>query len=291
MADNTQREEMILKLGTKGDDAANVVSVAATMNGIDALLREIHNACDKNHDFLLKARPFKKGSFDIPLELVVVGVATLNWPVIRDMVSIFAEYLKLKKLLRGQEPRFEGQSIIIRDSTIQVENMTLNLLREHSTGTRAMSDAFHTLENDPDVSGLAILQPAKTRPLLRVKRTEFPYYREATPSQSISIRKTNTSREILVVASPVLESTPKAQRWKWRFAWKGIYIRARIVDPTFLDTVKTGEPFSNGDRLEADLTITQEYDKLRDDYLNVDYTVTRIWRHIPRPRQGRLFNQ
>ena len=292
MADDFQREEIVLKLGTRKGDEANAASVAATMHGIDTLLNEIHDACDKNHEFLLKARPFKKGSFDIPLELLIIGAAALNWPIIDDILAILGEYLKLKKLLRGQDPQVEDNSVVIRNSKIQIENMTLNLLRQPTRGTRAISDAFSRLEDDGDISGVSIIQPTKTKPLLRVRRVEFPYFREDVASQPVPIVRAETKREVLVVVSPILDPAPEVQKRKWMFLRNGTYIRVRIADPAFLETVESGQPFRNGDRVEADIVISQEYNKSLAEYRDVDYTVTKIWHYMARPRQrqGHLFD-
>jgi hypothetical protein len=76
---------------------------------------------------------------------------------------------------------------------------------------------------------------------------------------------------------------------KWEFKWHGMNISAPIKDPNFYDDfAKHNFTIAPGDEFQARLAIHQERDDLSGVYSNTEYEVLHVYRHVSRPRPGRL---
>lgn len=100
--DQSQRESLTIRLGTQGAEA-DAAAVASTMQAVAAIVEETQIQLKSNQQVLLKARPFAKGSFEIPLDLILVGTASLfeTHPLLSCILDILKEYLKVRQLLKG----------------------------------------------------------------------------------------------------------------------------------------------------------------------------------------------
>jgi hypothetical protein len=76
---------------------------------------------------------------------------------------------------------------------------------------------------------------------------------------------------------------------KWEFKWHGINISAPIKDPNFYDDfAKHNFTIAPGDEFQAKIAISQKRDDLSGVYSNTKYEVLHVYRHISRPKPGRL---
>jgi hypothetical protein len=76
---------------------------------------------------------------------------------------------------------------------------------------------------------------------------------------------------------------------KWEFKWHGINISAPIKDPNFYDDfAKHNFTIAPGDEFHAKIAISQKKDDLSGVYSNTKYEVLHVYRHISRPKPGRL---
>jgi hypothetical protein len=80
----------------------------------------------------------------------------------------------------------------------------------------------------------------------------------------------------------------KKHLWKWYFIYQGNIISARITDVSFNEKMDIGESFSMGDCLKVKLLITQAFDRNLDTYVNKNYEITEVYKHIRRGEQSNL---
>lgn len=69
----------------------------------------------------------------------------------------------------------------------------------------------------------------------------------------------------------------KRSKRKWQFNWQGINISAAIADPEFFDKMEERKiSLSQGDALDADLSITQHFIEDANVWENVAYEVVKV---------------
>jgi hypothetical protein len=89
----------------------------------------------------------------------------------------------------------------------------------------------------------------------------------------------------LYIVKAILERNNR----KWEFKWHGMNISAPIKDPNFYDDfAKHNFMIAPGDEFQARIAIHQKRDDLSGVYSNTKYEVLHVYRHISRPRPGRL---
>ena len=76
------QEEITISLESK-ESEVDAEAVASMIRAITAIVAETQRELNANEQILVKARPFSKGSFEIPLDLVLVSAASLfDTPII-----------------------------------------------------------------------------------------------------------------------------------------------------------------------------------------------------------------
>jgi len=285
MTSNNQENIVVEFEPESKDDSVNVKTVSSTLNALDSITNEIFTEYDKNSEFLLKARPFQKGSFEIPLDLIAIYGATAIpfMPVLKDVLRIMKEYFKIKNLLKGETPKIENNNIIIDNKRIKVDNITVNLIQPDNHSNKLISEAFTQIEGDKSIKNVYIRKEKTLESIAEVSRDQFRYY-SILPSKDIPTREI-THSEKLTIFSPVFDD-----KSKWRFIRDGNKISANILDTDFIDKVNKGEPFRSGDKLEVKIQITQEYDKDADCYIDKSFSIIEIIKHIKRLEEPTFFD-
>ncbi|HEY5328318.1 MAG TPA: hypothetical protein VIJ79_00400 [Acidobacteriaceae bacterium] len=111
----------------------------------------------------------------------------------------------------------------------------------------------------------------------------------AIPEESIEIdeRKNRIVEEDsdLYIVKAIMEESNRM----WGFRWRGVSISAPIKDPNFYkDFASHSFTIAPGDEFQAKLAIHQTKDDVSGVYKNTKYEVLTVYRHISKPRTGRL---
>lgn len=281
-------ESLVVRLASE-DSQVNATAVSSTMSAVVALIIEAQQQISENEQLLIKARPFAKGSFEIPLDLILVtaGAMLVSSPLIETVLDILQNYFDIKRSLKGAEPPTTTTSTVTIDGKeVSIGTITLNLLSPTSNANRQMAAATEELEKDQAISGFELLRGDERVSFVTVARSEFSYYKSAPPSALPPNERDLRSREMLSIASIVFEGTGK-----WRFNRQGHIIATKIEDAEFLERVQTGiEVFGAGDRLDVALLIHQTLDPATNDYLNKSYIIERVYGHEKRQKQQSLLD-
>lgn len=283
---SSNQENIVVEFEAESkDDSVNAKTVSSTLDALDSLTNEIFTQYDKNSEFLLKARPFQKGSFEIPLDLIViVGTTAISFmPVLEDVLRIIKEYFKIKNLIKGERPRFENNNIIVDNKKIKVDNITVNLLQPDNRSNKLISEAFARIASDKSIKKVRIRNEKTSKPIAEVTHDQFRYYNILFPTDIPT--KEVTLIEKMIILSPVFDD-----KSKWKFIRNGKPIQAIILDTDFIDRVNKGEPFRRGDKLEVMIQITQEYDKDADRYIDKSFSIVKVIKHIKRLEEPTLFD-
>lgn len=277
-----QKESLTIRLGTKGAEA-DAAAVASTMQAVAAIVEETQIQLKTTEHVLLKARPFAKGSFEIPLDLILVGAATLfeNHPLLSSILDILKEYLKVRQLLKGQAlppPERDG-TFIVNGSSITIQNSVINIV-SNGRVQNAVDKAATDLLKDETIKDVKFFRDDDSTPMAVIPQSEFEYLKNTPTTESLEEGKRNrVVTAMLTLRSPVFDG-----RSKWKFNYEGAKIDASIADEDFRRKVQSGlEQFAAGDRLEVTLNIKEEYNQQFADYERKGFSVTQVLKHIKRP--------
>ena len=280
-------EPVLVRLESR-DSEVNAAAVAAVMEAMVGIFEETNKELAANEQLLIKSRPFSKGSFDIPLELVVLsaeGILSYS-PLVDNILSIASSLFSIKKLLRGdRQPEIINNSLVINGDNISIGAITSNLIRPTSSASILLDKAARELEEDESITAVNISRGEKQVPVARIDRKEFAYYRITSPPSGMTEEYDDVTREMLHIVSVVLRG-----RAMWSFNRKGRIIKAKITDESFLARVHGGsEFFTSGDVLDVELVIHKKYDPDIRSYLDHRFTITRVWGHRRTKEQRNLF--
>jgi hypothetical protein len=282
--DERQSEELVIGFDVKSptDSSVEAAALGKTVIATDAILRELHDEFAQDSEILVKARPFKQGSFEIPIEVTVVLLGALaSFPILESMLKCLTEYFRFKRELKGLAPRIQDGKIVIENNQIEIDKIVVNLLDPANRSNKLIASAFEEIRKDDNITGFHVTR--KTGTLAKVKREEFEYY---GPSASEKRFKEVQTTEVLDVLGPIFD-----EKGKWTFRHKGKPIHANVSDERFVKktVIQNGEPFRSGDKLRVELLVEQEYDEVAGVYVDKRYTVVKIRKHIKRTETGNLF--
>lgn len=284
-----QKESITVKLSSDNEQV-NAAAVGATMTAIVTLIREAHDGMAANEELLVKARPFKKGSFEIPIDLILLSAGALlaSSPLLQQIIEIIQRYFEITIRLRGQPPRSPDPSLlVIEGEEINVGSITMNLLSPTSTTSVEMSAAVSEIQQDAAINQLEIRRGSEKRPFVRVRRREFEYFKREEGLAPFEAERDVLSREQLTIRTVPFEGAAK-----WKFNRRGTIISAKMSDVDFLERVHSGsEAFRSGDRLDVELVVHQKFHSPTQDYMNVSYEIPHVWGHQPRMEQAELFER
>lgn len=287
---DSSQQKIIVTFGTDPDsNEADALAVASGIEAVATMIKEVHQEFHDNHELLVKARPFAQGSFEIPLDIVLlaaVGASFLDRDTIKSILNIIKEYFTIKNLLKGDVPKIDNGKVMVQDNTIQVQNMTINLFRESSPANQLVCKAMQKACHDETISSFGIVSDYDREKIVHVNRSEFEYYQAIETSVETPEEECRTERATLFIRGPILDADKKVL-WKFVRARDGETFKANITDETFLSRVASGEKFAAGDMLEVDLLIRQKHDKMFETYNDLNKgTITNVHLHAQRPKQG-----
>jgi hypothetical protein len=285
-APQVEHSETLTMTYESNPQRASAKAVGAGLLAVQAIVDDFNSDLQDNERILVKARPFTPGSLELPLDLLVVVSAELlihDFPWLQKLREIIAQFFDIKVRLRGQPIHVEdGNVVIIQNSRIHVDQITLQCLNPASNASRSCSEAFRSIEEDQEIKAVRITSDKEDTPLAHIQRDSFPYLHPETPVGTRNLgQRYEESRETLVIRQPAFDA-----ELAWRFVWQNEKISAQLEDETYQKVVESGrESFAAGDSFEVDLRRLQEYDPASQTYIDKSYTVTHVWKHSRREKQ------
>lgn len=283
------KELLVVKLGTNLEEA-NAAAVASVMQAVIAIVEEARLDLNTSDALIVKARPLKGGSLEIPMELVLVTTSLLveAHPAIAYILEVVSNYIKLKKESQGRSMSMEqvaGSTIF--NGNVYIENSTVNILT-NSRVNDSFDKASVDIEADDTIKSIDFLKGESRESIAHLAREEFKYLR-CDPNQSPISGK---SREKIVDDIELVVHTPVLKgNGQWTFIFSGRQIKAKIQDDSFMSRVAIGnERFAAGDRLKVKLLIEEEYSSTLAAYEEKKYVIAVVYAHTNRPSETPLLD-
>lgn len=296
MNNKTFREAFILQFGCINDEISSN-SLANALFSLNTIIDEINTELHTGKKIEIKVKPFQAGSFTVPFELVEMLIAgMLSVPdssYIPLIIKTLKELVEVRVKLKGEQPKSiektnnNTQVTSNNGDVINISNVTGNIYVNNTIVNDAFSQTAQALKSDEAIQNYE-LKDSKNNSLFKIQKNELKYLEGPSiqPDETAEIQKEKviTQDTKLNIFKIVFDETSK-----WTFIYKGQKINAKIQDDNFHNDIKMGERFGIGDILEVKLQILQEYNETAKTYVNKAYEITNVIKHIPQPKQSKLF--
>lgn len=262
----------------------------------NTLVQEVNRELAPERKIRVKINALEPGSFDVAIELqsyLLQAWSLLtnekNVSYLNNIMGIISGLIALKLFLKGDaKPTTVVQSadgkitIVSPDgSTLVISAPIYNIYNTNTVVNQAIARQFETLEQDPNVEGVALSTGDKT-PIIEVPRAEFPALAQEHEQEEAGIRHELRTTLLSIIK---LSFDPKL---KSDFIYMNIRISAYIKDKAFYDSVDQGKSFSKGDKLEVNLRVNLVHDVSIQEDIIKSYEILEVVRHIPRNDPGQL---
>lgn len=280
-------ETVSLVFETK-ENSADAGVVGAGLVALKEMIDEINAAKKECERILLNARPFSKGSLEIPLEVFALGDAFLagNFESVSQLMKIIKEFFDIRLQLKGKAPDIvDATTININGSRIKVEGMVVNFIAPSSSVSKNWESMFRRASNEALITGVKINFSKEPIPVANIPREAFESFLNIEEAVRIAPERDYKTTETLYIRQPSFDHA-----LDWRFFWNEGKLSARMEHEEFQKRVAKGlESFRAGDRLEVILARRQEYDLTNEIWVDTPpYRVIEVLTHHDKPEQEEL---
>jgi hypothetical protein len=275
-------------------DGVDTNTLVDMIGNMSLAIHQINDDIQSNKSLKVTIKYIQPGCYDIFLTIKETFLDTLimhvsNNPIsaAADIIVIFSGLLTIRQFLKGEPPKEvdedKHQTIIINGdgNKLIVKPKIYKIYNENQIINNAIGKSFDTLNEDMSIDGFELYDD-KNNKLCNIPRDDFKAM--AIPTLALGNEtRIKPEEAILTIFKVVFE-----KGYKWQFYYQGNKISATIQDETFYDDIDKGAKFAKGDTLIVDLNITQIYDNTIQTYINKEYLIEKIKRHIPRTEQSHL---
>lgn len=148
-----------------------------------------------------------------------------------------------------------------------------------------IAKAFGALEKDESVSEFGITKSfSDSKPTIVIPREQFPII-----SGDVTLDNQNSRQSVERTQVQIVRAILERSKRRWEFVWKGIKISAPVSDEDFYnDFFAHRITIAPGDSLDVDLKVVQKIVPDAGIYVNSEYEILKVYRHIPRMTQQKL---
>jgi len=240
----------------------------------------------------IKIKATKEGSFELIHDIVAFAGNNLFAPdhvtYAAALVGVVTGLYKFKKWLsKNGEPETvqrNGSDVKIKNSKgeITINNNVFQIYQSSDKTKDALKKTFIKLKDANEIDDFKIIDQDEKREVFKAGKEDFA--RMASDEGDAEKKK---QKEVRVDQEFSVFKVVFKENYKWEFFYQGNRIYASIIDKTFLDKVGKGEvAFRSGDRMVADLEIVQVFNEAANVFVNEDYLITDVKKHIPRTIQA-----
>lgn len=257
-------------------------AVGKLLQALPEMISEFHSKNSENERLLVKARPFSKGSFEIPLELILVGVGTLLLTspdyvlqTFQEVIDRIKQFIEIKQKLKGEPLHIQGENVVvIENSTVTLDSVVFNIFNSDNHAEEEFREAINELRRDATIQSLDLQVGPDKSTVASIQSAQFDYFttKATIVEKTIQVgEKVSTKRVRLEIKEPDFAGTSK---WKLYYNHKAISVG--MQDETFIAQVKAGEKFGAKDELDVDLEIREVYDEKTKEFHEKDYLVKHV---------------
>lgn len=248
-----------------------------------------------NKKITINVKAHSKGSFGVDVVLISTLIDRAkdlftheHITYAKDVAESVGCIYAFARFLKGKKPKSvekTDNSIIVENNSGQIQNFDLKgatVYLDNPVVKEIIRQAFQTLDNDVNIDSFSLLNE-NNESLVTIPRSEFAAISNNDNDELLNNEKNKNVTVILRIISLSFDV-----KKKWQFIYNGNPITGKIKDEAFAEIIKNGEAFSNGDALEVEMDIRQEYDEVSNAYINKAYTINHIIRHIKRSETTNL---
>jgi hypothetical protein len=302
---------LVYKLNGNFEDGLDVFELAPILLSIGELVRESNRIINPGSSELgISIKPFQEGSFIIDIVIFaqnnlmqLVDVVNndpvqqtknvLEWVgIIKSganiaSISVFGlirwlkgKPKKISQLENGyQYTNIKGETVMVPKEVHAIYNNCVFQKTINNGITRPLSNS--------SVETIKTFLKDEIDTELEISKDELSAFNAYVDAD---LSDTNQKRAVEVDTVLNLIKIVFEKDRKWDFIYNGNKISATITDPDFYDDVLERKySFTSGDTLEVRLQIFQEFDQRANTYINRDYKVIKVNKHIPVLLQVDLF--
>lgn len=281
------------------DDALTSVdakTVGKLLLALPEMINEFHSKNEANEHLLVKARPFANGSFEIPLELILIGISTLLMTgpdyilqKIQAVIDRIRQFIEIKQKLKGEPLNIQGENVVvIENSTISLDSVVFNIFNSDNSAEEKFREAINELRQDSTIQSLELQVGQEKKTFASIQATQFDYFTTKAKIVEKMVHegeKVSTKRVRLK-----LKETDFAGTAKWKFYYNSKIISVGMQDEHFIAQVKESEQrFGAEDELDVDLEIYEVYDEESQQFKESKYFIQKVhYHHIRKPTNAKM---
>lgn len=285
----------------KGDiDAIDLQTLLTSQLHFLTIVNEVQRSIYPGMDLKIKVETPKKGSFELvqlyewalennlfnkaSLELLdtTTSLASNVFGVIGGLYTIYA-HLKGKKA-KSIEPQGDDKIKIINNSgdIIIADKIVLNLYTTNQSLNEAFKKQMEVIEEDPSVEGIEIVNNENKNVVVDIPRSNFPYFQNKNEYLSNDqITKPKLRVRVFIKKPDLFPKSP--DKVIWELIHEGRNIKAKIIDPAFIEEINKSLRVGQGDSMLVDLNIIAEYDKRLSTHIDKTYEIAKVYSVDPKP--------
>ena len=283
------------------EDGIELHNLIDSLKGFDSAIESIKDYYNSDVNLRINVEAVEKGSIYLYIALLVAEnlntISTLftreNVSFTSSIISSLSNSINISKHLRGGKPKSietkdDQMQVYIENQNGEVKIVHVNELNIYSESgvTEALKGAFDVANRESKIKKIAVLDE-NNKELAVVDRNELVDISSPLPAPSPDDEQTRSITERNVAINITKLSFEK--NIKWSFILNGYKINAKVSDEDFYSSIiDKGEKFAKGDALRVDLRIEQEFDLGSNVFVNKQYEVVRVIKHLPRGTQSKL---
>ncbi len=299
--------------GPEGAIAAHTLTDALV--GFEQALKAINTIVNPGSEVALMVDDISPGSVRIGVAIrrlamsgILLAAGAMAGPTAKELgkdilVELLGNYL-YDKLMSSSDAALCKVDITERGYTIEGNNCKVTISREAAHYVPAVNasakvasgvkKAIEAAKRDPSVRSVGVTEHSERAPSITIHRDQFDAVKRRIDDRRQAVRlpiveairtsidslgeipnrRVRPERAHLTVVKAVL----KRGKRKWQFNWQGIPVSAPIQDSSFFDALESRDiALRQGDALDAELAITQEYIADAKVWQNVSYTVVKVY--------------
>lgn len=263
------------------------------------IFNEIQQELYPDEKITIKLKAFKEGSFNVEM-FFMAAVTTYLFnkepaDILLKMIGTFSDFITIGNLLRGKKADKEiplhDDSIKLEingnNNTVIINKNSFEIYKSNPMITEALNKNFELLDDDDNISGLTISNKETGTEIITVPKINFQNFVKDNEYFQKE-KKINPTKATLYIKKA--DHFPKETYVIWNFIYDGSGIKATIKDQDFIKRINDGERFGQGDALEVELLIEQEWAEKLNTYIRSGkYEVLKVYDIVRRQKEKKLF--
>lgn len=270
----------------------NAYALAATLVALADSAKAAARTLNSGVEIEIVVEALSSGSFRAKVTAIAreAGLFVKNQVITNVLIGVLAAYVYDHTLAKKTpvEVIVQTTEVIVvsgEDRIVVPRNVyeAKQLVEKEPSFVRSMDRMLNSAAIDDRVSGFGLAPSLDSPPPKVILNRELLEMRDSSDEEP-NIRTVEEDADLYIVKA-IMERSAR----KWEFKWHGMNISAPIKDPSFYDDfARHNFTIAPGDEFQARIAIHQKRDELSGVYSNTKYEVLHVYRHVSRPKPGKL---